>query len=271
MKPEDERMKRIKTCRFIEEASRSLRLPRVAISTAMVFFHRFFAVHSFADHDRFEVAIACILIAAKTEESPRKLAHVIQECWKLKNSSKQSMASSEGNNKDANLFYSDVLSPSSSDNVSPRMTQSSTDKNGALDTKSEEFLVLKERVLLLERVVLHTIGFELSVDHPYKFLVEVCKRIVPSRLIEYTNPSGPSAQSQKSMMNDLVQCAMNFANDSMLTRLCLQYPPKQIALTCVYMSCQVCKTKPVENKSWIDILGTELDMEILSCKLCSLG
>ena len=90
MKPEEELLKRIKTCRFIEEASRILRLPRVAISTAMVFIHRFYAVHSFADHDRFEVAVACILIAAKTEESPRKLASVIQECWRLKNSARKS-------------------------------------------------------------------------------------------------------------------------------------------------------------------------------------
>ena len=45
------------------------------------------------------------------------------------------------------------------------------DKNGYLNEKSEEFLKLKKKILLLERVVLHTIGFELSIDHPFKFII----------------------------------------------------------------------------------------------------
>jgi len=38
MTTEEEATRRRKTCRFIEEAGRVLKLPRVAISTAMVFF-----------------------------------------------------------------------------------------------------------------------------------------------------------------------------------------------------------------------------------------
>lgn len=155
--PEEEADKRRKTCRFIEEAARILKLPRVAISTAMVFFHRFYAKHSFAEHDRFEVAVACLLLAAKTEESPRKLNKVIEECYKLKN---RRMA--------AGRISQD--SPSH-----PNAVSSGT---GTLDEKSEEFLKLKERILLLERVILHTIGFELSIDHPYKFLVDQVRRFM---------------------------------------------------------------------------------------------
>lgn len=70
---EQENTTRRKTCRFIEEAGRQLKFHRIAVSTAMVFFHRFYAKHSFTDHDRFEVAVAAILLAGKTEETPRKL------------------------------------------------------------------------------------------------------------------------------------------------------------------------------------------------------
>jgi len=80
MTPEAERQARRRTCRFIEEAGqRSLRLPRVAVATATVFFHRFYAKHAFQEHDRFEVAMACLLLAGKTEESPKKLEVVIRE------------------------------------------------------------------------------------------------------------------------------------------------------------------------------------------------
>lgn len=47
MSAQEEAIKRRKTCRFIEEVGRALKLPRVAIATAMVFFHRFYAKHSF--------------------------------------------------------------------------------------------------------------------------------------------------------------------------------------------------------------------------------
>lgn len=109
----------------------------------MVFFHRFYAVHSFKEHDRFEVAVACLLLAAKTEESPKKLVSVIQECFRLKHlSSKKSKEALAKEGIEVN-------------------------EKGYLDGKCREFHRLKERILLLERVILHTIGFELSISHPY--------------------------------------------------------------------------------------------------------
>ena len=148
----DEKSLRSKTCRFINEANRILKLPHLTNSTAMVFFQRFYAVHSFADHDRFEVAVACILLAAKTEETPKKLTCIIQECHKLKyNSAKRASSGSSSNNNNNN---------------------SNNNDDGVLDVNSKDFIKLKERTLLLERVILHTIGFELSIDHPHKFILE---------------------------------------------------------------------------------------------------
>jgi hypothetical protein len=195
----------------------------------MVFFHRFYAAHSFEDHDRFEVSVACLLLAAKTEESPKKLVTVLQECFKLKNMSARK---------------------SGAGNDDPKVK---VDRKGYLDMKCEEFLRLKERVLLLERVILHTIGFELSVAHPYKLLVEQIKKVVPLRQLEYIDPSLNPPRQDK-MMKELVQNSMNFANDSMHTSICLQFPPKTIAHACVYMSGQFCKMKPTEGKKWLDIL-----------------
>ena len=137
--PEEEAEKRRKTCRFIEEAGRILKLPRVAVATAMVLFHRFYAKHSFLEHDRFEVAVACLLLAAKTEEAPKKLNTVIDECYKLKH---RGMAAGRISQNSPHHPNSAVAS-----------------STGSLDPKGEEFLKLKERILLLERVILHTIGF----------------------------------------------------------------------------------------------------------------
>jgi len=235
MSAQEEAMKRRKTCRFIEEAGRVLKLPRVAISTAMVFFHRFYAKHAFQEHDRFEVAVAALVLAAKTEEAPKKLNTVIQECYKLKTRAMQAGRLSQ--------------KPGSS----PKDEASAS----YLDTKGEEFLKLKERILLLERIILHTIGFELSIDHPYKFFVEQIKKLIHSRKLKY-KPSKASSDANKhktngemmsKMMNELVQYSMSTANDSYQTSLCLQFGPKQIATACVYLACMFSGVEP-ENGNW---------------------
>ena len=237
MTVQEEATKRRKTCRFMEEAGRVLKLPRVAIATSMVFLHRFYAKHSFQDHERFEVAVACIVLAAKTEESPKKLNTVIDECHKLKMRGMQA----------GRVSASAGTSPS----PSPSLTMS-------LDPKGEEFAKLKERILLLERVILHTIGFELSIDHPYTFLVEQIKRLVHvKRDVEYIQPPSnlPTSQMITKMFQEIAQYAMNFANDSMHTSLCLQFAPDKIATACVYLACQFAKVKPVSGKTWLQVLG----------------
>ena len=93
------------------------------------------------------------------------------------------------------------------------------------------------------------------------------KKIVPSRQVEYIN-SAKNPPIQDKMMKELVQNAMNFANDSMHTSICLQFPPKVIAQTCVYMSGQYCKMRPVDGRKWLDIL--DVDMQDLACKWNSL-
>jgi hypothetical protein len=128
---------------------------------------------------------------------------------------------------------------------------------GSLDPKGEEFTKLKERILLLERVILHTIGFELSVDHPYKFLVEQLKKLIHTRQLEYVTPPRNLSTSQvmSKMLNELVQYSMNFANDSVHTSLCLQFAPQLIATSCVYLAGHFAKVQPTNKKTWLEILG----------------
>ncbi|CAB9497133.1 Cyclin [Seminavis robusta] len=208
MTAEEENTHRRKTCRFIEEAGRILKLPNLANATAMVFFHQFYAKYSFMEHDRFEVAVACVLLAAKIEESPKKLMEIITRCLELK--------------RGAGKERGEVVS---------------------VDPKSSEFVKLKESVLLLERVVLHTIGFELSVDHPYKFLPDIIQKL--------TTQYDPS--KRKTMFEELMGYSMTFVKDSIHTTLCLQFPPQLIATACVYMAGHFAKVQP--KKSWLDALG----------------
>jgi len=260
MTPDAERQARRRTCRFIEEAGgqRCLRLPRVAIATATVFFHRFYAKQAFQEHDRFEVAMACLLLAGKTEESPKKLDFVIRECWKLRRKAQQQQLQNK------------LVSGGDSPNVggmSPTniMSSPSSSSGGDLHMKSDEFARLKERVLLLERVILHTIGFELSIDHPFKFLIDCAQGLSKKRLLEYNptkkaklvgkdgQPMGKPQQNNQ-LVQELAQNAISFANDSLHTSLCLQFSAQQIAMACVYLSGTHAGIGPIVGKTWLDLL-----------------
>lgn len=231
---EKERELRHRTCRFIQQASRILRLHPVAVATAMVFFHRFYAKHSFEKQDRFEVAYACILLAAKTEESPKRLSDVIQQCYMLKKN---------GGRKDS--------------------------KVRPLDRNSEEYLKLKERVLLLERITLHTIAFELSIDHNLKHLVDTVHKLSQNNQIQFPQKKGSnngdeqtaSNSSSSSNIKDIINSARRFSDESLFTSLCLQFSSKKIAAACIYMSSIVYNVKPTDgdNRSWLELLDVDAD------------
>ena len=89
-----------------------------------------------------------------------------------------------------------------------------------------------------------------------------------SRQLAYASPPSSTetstASMQSKMTNELVQYAMNFANDSMHTSLCLQFPAKSIAQACVYMSAQYCRMRTT-GQSWLDLLDS-IDMDSLACK-----
>ena len=310
--PAEERRSRRRTCRFLEECGRILRLPRVAVATALVFFHRFYARHSFREHDRFEVAVACLLLAAKTEESPKRVTAVVQECYRLK-----SRAAAANRAAGKSPGSSGGFSPSpghagglgggggggASGGLTPPPTGSTPgsngsgsgrsggggggssggggrdDKEGLLDPKGEEYIKLKERILLLERVVLHTIGFELDIHHPYKFLVDQIKKLTQARALEYASPppgdggsgGGKASSSSHKMTQELVQYGMNFANDSLHTTLCLQFPARVVAAACAYLACRMCKVRPVRGQGWPDLLGVPAeDLASISVQLMEL-
>ncbi len=55
---------------------------RTVLPTALLFLHRFYAVKSMQDNDRFIIACACLFLAAKVEDVPKALNDVAYQCYK---------------------------------------------------------------------------------------------------------------------------------------------------------------------------------------------
>lgn len=173
-------------CTFLQDLGMRLKVPQVTIATAIVFCHRFFIRHSHAKNDRRTIATVCMFLAGKVEETPRPLKDVIIVSYEI-------------------IHKKD---PSAVQRIKQK------------DVYEQQ----KELILLGERVVLTTLGFDLNVHHPYKPLVEAIKKF-------------------KVAQNSLAQVAWNFVNDGLRTSLCLQFKPHLIAAGAIFLAAKFLKVK----------------------------
>ncbi|TYH01920.1 hypothetical protein ES288_A09G098700v1 [Gossypium darwinii] len=112
----------------------------------------------------------------------------------------------------------------------------------------------KELILIGERVVLATLGFDLNVHHPYKPLVEAIKKF-------------------KVAQNALAQVAWNFVNDGLRTSLCLQFKPHHIAAGAIFLAAKFLKVKlPSDGEKvwWQEFDVTPRQLEEVSNQMLEL-
>ncbi|CAM9516903.1 unnamed protein product [Ascophyllum nodosum] len=170
-------------------AGKALDLHVEAVATALIFFHRFFMRHSFLKHERMFIGSACLFVASKVEENPKRVEVVMGKCYTVWHG-REPPAEHE-----------------------------------------KAFKRLREKILIAERCVLHTLGFQLTVRHPYLAVMELLKRL----FAQGRGADGGNGVN-KALNRQLNQVTTSFVNDSMLTTVCLQYDPTEIAAAVVYLS-----------------------------------
>lgn len=78
MDADQELMYRQRAANLIQDMGQRLQVSQLCINTAIVYMHRFYAFHSFTNFHRNSIAAAALFLAAKVEEQPRKLEHIIK-------------------------------------------------------------------------------------------------------------------------------------------------------------------------------------------------
>eukprot|EP00249_Psilotum_nudum_P021564 c28154_g2_i2 orf=529-2946(-) len=203
-------------CTFLQDLGMRLKVPQVTIATAMVFCHRFFLRQSHHRNDRYMIATVCMFLAGKVEETPKPLRDVILISYEIR-------------------YKKD-----------PAAVQRIKQK--------EVYEEQKEAVLLGERLVLTTLGFDLNIHHPYKPLVAAIKKF-------------------KVAQNALAQVAWNFVNDGLRTSLCLQFKPHHIAAGAIFLAAKFLKVKlPSDGEKvwWQEFEVTPRQLEEVSNQMLEL-
>lgn len=85
MSAQEELFARQKAANSIQDMGDKLELTQQCIDLAIIYMHRFYMCHSFTMYHRSSIAIAALFLAAKVDEQPRKMQHVIRAAIKTLN------------------------------------------------------------------------------------------------------------------------------------------------------------------------------------------
>uniref|UniRef100_A0A8C5FNG5 Cyclin-K n=1 Tax=Gadus morhua TaxID=8049 RepID=A0A8C5FNG5_GADMO len=111
----------------------------------------------------------------------------------------------------------------------------------------------KEEVMVLERILLQTIKFDLQVEHPYMFLLRYVKQL----------------KGDKSKVCKVLQMAWTFVNDSLCTMLSVQWEPEIIAVAVMYLAGRLSKfdlqgwVSKQSSRRWWEQFVQDVPVELL--------
>ncbi|KAM9177231.1 cyclin-T1 [Mergus octosetaceus] len=204
--PDKELSYRQQAANLLQDMGQRLNVSQLTINTAIVYMHRFYMVQSFTQFHRNSVAPAALFLAAKVEEQPHKLEHVIKVAHAC-------------------------LHP----------------QEPPPDTRSEAYLQQAQDLVILESIILQTLGFEITIDHPHTHVVKCTQLVRASK--------------------DLAQTSYFMATNSLhLTTFSLQYTPPVVACVCIHLACKWSNWEiPVstDGKHWWEYVDGTVTLELL--------
>ncbi|XP_050950315.1 cyclin-T2b [Labeo rohita] len=206
VEPDRELSYRQQAANLIQDMGQRLNVSQLTINTAIVYMHRFYMLNSFTKFHRNIISPTTLFLAAKVEEQPRKLEHVIKVAHAC-------------------------LNP----------------HDPPLDPKSNAYLQQAQELVLLETIVLQTLGFEITIDHPHTDVVR-CSQLVRAS-------------------KDLAQTSYFMATNSLhLTTFCLQHKPTVVACVCIHLACKWSNWEiPVssDGKHWWEYVDRAVTLQLL--------
>lgn len=147
-----ERAHRFFGCELIQEAGVLLRLPQVVMATAQTMLHRFFYRKSLRDFDAFRVAFACLFLATKVEERPKRIKDVLSVFYAL---------------------------------YQRRKWGQTRPKHQLLDLEGATYCLWRDWMVLVERQILIDLGFSVYnvMEHPHKYILYYIKIVGGSKAL----------------------------------------------------------------------------------------
>ncbi|KAM0792599.1 hypothetical protein ACM66B_005260 [Microbotryomycetes sp. NB124-2] len=185
----------------------ALQIPHLPVATAVMFMHRFYMRQTVQHYSPEIVATASLFLACKVEEFPKSLRHFVQACIEF-----------------------------SRDKVRARelYLKSMTGQVPTSDERNAEFKEVKTKVLKCEEKLLHTLCFDLEVEHAFPVIVRVTEAYW---------------KHDQEMGSRVGKVAWQFVTDSFPCTLMLRHTPEVIAAAAIVGACVWLETE-LPLKPW---------------------
>jgi len=183
---------------IVRVGSVRINVPLLTVATASVLFHRFYMLKSLRKYPAREVAMACLFLSSKIEESLRKIEAVVNYLLRLED---------RRQGKEPNVHPSDP-----------------------------KFKKLVQQVLFLEEVVLVTLQFDMTVQHPHPLL---------SRALKIH-----AAALDEAQLTALGRCAWQVLSDIYTTPFCICYEPVTLAAAAFLLAWTNLEASPALPATW---------------------
>ncbi|KAG0237643.1 hypothetical protein BGW42_000471 [Actinomortierella wolfii] len=174
-----------------------------------------------------DIGATCVYLASKTEESTRKFKDVIITCAQ-RAAKKDTPIDDQSKVRHYSMFarqdmvtlINHVLAPEDGKEHTKESKKTIVPHCFTLPLYLE-YRAWKETIMYMEELLLEALCFDLSVEHPYAFMLT---------LIDNHYTKDPHRARK------LKQVSWAFINDSLRTTLCLIYPPKVVALAAIHLA-----------------------------------
>eukprot|EP00644_Phytophthora_capsici_P014825 jgi/Phyca11/19893/fgenesh1_pg.PHYCAscaffold_53_\ len=248
------------TCTFVEHLAQLLEMPEAPSISAQLFIQRFYMMHSFKTHDRFLVATAALFLAGKTEEFPVKVRYVT-EC-SIRSSSpavpaaKKQKLDSKGKPVEMSATLGNDKEAANTKHIEWLNALLEVVEVGEVEANSS-------KVLLLERILLLTLSFEIGPPQPFAYIAPHMERVFA---LEAMHPD--------ISYEDIRQVTFMLVADAVKSGLILAFDCVAIAAGAVYLAClyrhQVGSNVATEKNEpwWVVLQLPEKELEdVASCYL----
>ncbi|GAU91067.1 hypothetical protein RvY_03392-2 [Ramazzottius varieornatus] len=216
---------RLQCAELVQAIGSRLRLPQIAINTAILYMHRFYQFHTMKRFHRETMAPVFVFLAAKVEETPRRLDDVIRHTYKLLNV--------DGPELNAE-----------SEKYSEAVQDLTTHENVLVQTLAFDLSVTHPHT--------HVIQCCQSLQNAI-------------RMDEKKGLDEKSRQEKEAITKDLSHAAYALASCSLhYTLLCIQYSPVMVAAMCISVASAWTKVPlpsvSQEGKHWYEYMDASLTM-----------
>ncbi|KAH0629147.1 hypothetical protein JD844_010995 [Phrynosoma platyrhinos] len=290
--PDKELSYRQQAANLLQDMGQRLNVSQLTINTAIVYMHRFYMVQSFTQFHRNLVAPAALFLAAKVEEQPRKLEHVI----KVAHTCLHHLEALPDTRSEAYLQQAQDLVILESI-ILQTLARSKWEGDGqsALPPRIQRHVryVEPQAYSVHGPIVLFFFltGFEITIDHPHTHVVKCTQLVRASKDLAQT--SYFMATNRCSILyivfvnamivsvQQVVVCAAAVqaweltafcfslpAGDASLhlTTFSLQYTPPVVACVCIHLACKWSNWEiPVstDGKHWWEYVDGTVTLELL--------